>query len=487
MNLTQVAIAGSTWQFASVSLRTICQLVVIALLARILAPTDFGLVAMANLLIAFGTLVSRLGFGLALIQRKNLTDIHVRVAFTFSVLLAIIFVILFWLFAPVIAFFFQDPSLSIVIRLLSFSFLFSNLGAVASALLQRDFHFKALFWPILCAYVFGYALFGIGMALLGFRVWSLVGAFLAASFIQSAVLIWLRPHPMAFSLAIKELKELARFGGGVTLSNLFNYGASNGDYIVVGRWLGAGALGIYEQAFRIMLLPARYVGDILENVLFAAASTVQEEMSRTGTAFLRLASIMNLCLLPLSAAMIVVAPELVVTFLGSNWKDAILPARILLLSVSFANLARASDAFARASGAVYRLAARKGLYALGIFAGAFLGQNKGLPGVASAVTMVIIMNFLSMSQLVLGISGASLTEYMRALKPGLLLGSFSFVVCYIIANVFRSITSSPLVISGCTITIDFFIVFGLFVLVPQCCPKHWPWFITNVRAFFSKT
>jgi len=118
------------------------------------------------------------------------------------------------------------------------------------------------------SYVFGYACIGITLAWLGYGVWALVGATLGQSFLNSVLLLILSPIPFSPCLARREMRELLFFGGGFTLAHFLNYSANQGDYFVVGRMMGPGALGVYSRAYQLMMMPAKYFGQVLTVVLF---------------------------------------------------------------------------------------------------------------------------------------------------------------------------------------------------------------------------
>lgn len=425
MNLTRQTLSSGGWQFSLIAFRTVAQLTVIAILARLLTPEDFGLVGIANIVIGFVAMFTQFGLGQALVQRKELTEIHIRVGFTLTLLSAAGLTILLVVSAPLFSEFFQEDAVTPILRALSMSFLLTNLGSVAEFLLVRELAFERLFRATILTYTLGYAFIGISMAFMGFGVWAIVGATLATDLVQSITLLHLKPHPKKPLLAKQEVKELLHFGGGVTLSNFANYLASMGDYFIVGRWLGASPLGIYQQAFNVMLLPARYLGDVLNRVLFASASQVQDKAASLARGYRRSMSIINLALMPVSVVMFVLAPEIILTLFGSQWQEAILPLRILLIGVAFRTTSRISDAFVHALGAVYRSAARKYIYAVVVVVGSLIGMRWGIIGVATAVTIAVLVNYVLILDLSLRMTAISWREHISDLAPGAL---FSLVV-----------------------------------------------------------
>src|SRR4030067_1351348 len=163
-NLTKSTLSGFAWQYTSFIAQAVMQLIVLAVLARLLSPEDFGVLGLAMIFLGFGALFSQLGVGPALIQRSELTPIHIRVGFTLSILLSLIFTLLLMAISPWVAVFLRNDQVTDVLYVVSLNFLFAGFGVVAESLLKRNLRFKSLMWASVWSYVFGYALIGIILA-----------------------------------------------------------------------------------------------------------------------------------------------------------------------------------------------------------------------------------------------------------------------------------------------------------------------------------
>lgn len=443
MSLTSRTVNSTFWQSSAVAFQAVVQLMVVAVLARLLEPADFGLIAVANLVIGFAGMFTQFGFSQAIIQKKILTSIDIRVAFSLSLTTAFAMMISLLLTAPIFARFFRNPGVVPVLQVLSFSFLFANLGIVAESLLVRELAFKKLFWVSLLSYTVGYALVGISLAMLGYGVWALVSAALAVRLMRSIILIWVQSHPKRPSFKRRELHELLRYGGGITLSAQLKYVANNGDYFVIGRWLGPAALGIYQQAFNIVVTFSRYLGDVLEKVLFATASRIQGESDRLARSYSLSLSLVNFLLLPISVIIIVLAPEMVWVYLGPKWMEAVLPTQILAVGLMFRNQSRISDAFVNAMGTVYKTAARKAVFATVVVLGSLIGQQWGIVGVAVAVTFAMILDYLLVLELGIRLTKVGWKQYMVDMLPGIAMSGIVLVVTFSIATFLRSLNAGP--------------------------------------------
>src|SRR2546428_10592834 len=143
-----------------------------------------------------------------------------------------------------------------------------------------------------------------------------------------------------------------------------------------------------------MAMPAILVGQVLDDVLFPAMAQVQTERERVGTPYRRCVAAVALFALPLSALVLILAPDIVYVLLGPKWGDVVLPFRILAIGTLFRTSYKVSDSLTRALGAVYRRAWREWTYAALVIGGAIIGQHWGLPGRAAAVLFALLANYL---------------------------------------------------------------------------------------------
>jgi PST family polysaccharide transporter len=475
MSLTQKTIKAGSWHFMSLATKAILQLLVIAILARHVLPEEFGYIALANIVLVFVEMFAEAGLGPAIVQKKELREEHIRIAFTLSVTLGMLFVFVLWIGAPWIATFFKAKPLLSVIRWLGFSVLITKLGMVARSLIERDMRFDKLMRIDIGSYIFGYALVGIILALLGYGVWAIVAGKLVQCSLQSIFLFISRPHSIKVVFSTNEYKELLTFGGGLTLSRIFDNAAGQGDYFIVGRFLQSKLLGFYERASFIMMVPGQYLGLLLDKVLFPAMSKIQDQSKRLENAYLRGISVVNIILVPMSILMIVVAPELILILLGPNWTKAIVPLQILLVTISFRIYVNISDTLVRAKGAVYASAARKAVFAFFIIFGSWIGKHWGLAGVAVAVNVAVIINYILMTQLSIRVVNGKWRDYLKVLKNGFIIGGILLVVSFTLVKVLRLYTDSALLILFTTGICGGSILIIIFLLFPRIlgCSGFW--------------
>lgn len=421
-SLGRRTVNAAQWQMASSATKGILQFGVTILLARLLTPVDFGLVALAMVVVGFAEMVVDLGFGPALVQRDELTPRHVRASFTLSTLVGLAATLLLLLAAPVLALLLRNPAVTDVLRWMSGIFLFAGLAATARAVLQRALDFRGLFFVSLFGYGVGYAGVAVTLALLGFGVWSLVWGALAQSVVACAAALLLTRHSLVPLLSRAELKDLFDFGLGVMLNRVVVYVSFHGDNLVVGRWLGPAALGLYSRAFQLMLLPLTHLGSITWGVLFSAYSRLQGDRERLSAAYLKGVQLTSLVVAPVMAGMVVAGPHLVVGLYGEQWIAATLPLQVLCAAGLFRAVFAMTGALTHATGAVYAELKRQAVYAALILGGGLAGTAWGLPGVALGVAGAIACNYAMMAQVGVSLSGCGWRGFFGAQLPGVLLG-----------------------------------------------------------------
>jgi PST family polysaccharide transporter len=211
------------------------------------------------------------------------------------------------------------------------------------------------------------------------------------------------------------------FSGGFTIAKVANQVAQQGDYLVVGRFLGATQLGYYGRAYNLMSAPAAGIGTVLDAVLFPVMARVQNESQRLAAAYRRGIALITLVVLPPSALLVLLAPEVVHVVLGPRWSPMIVPFQILGAGMLFRTASKLGDSLTRATGAVYRRAWRQIVYAALVVGGAIVGQRWGITGVAWFVLGALAVNFLLMAQLSLSEAAMRWSELWRAQVPAALL------------------------------------------------------------------
>jgi O-antigen/teichoic acid export membrane protein len=441
--MTDGTLAGLFWSFLGHGFRGVAQLVTLSVLARLLTLTDFGVVTAGLAVIGISMKLSGFGIGNAVVQLPTFETRHVRVAFTVSLGFGALTFVLIWLTAPFVAAFFRMPALSDVLRALSVVCVLQGRAVVAESLLQRRMQFRVLAGVDAVSYAVGYGVVGIGLAFLGFGVWAFVGAHIAQATGRMILLRILQPHPAMPLLERRTILDLVHYGGGITLGTMGNYVATEGDNVIVGRWLGAEALGLYGRAYQLMAMPAMFVGEVLNKVLFPSMSRVQDQPERLVATYGRALALIALIILPLSAGLLILAPEIVHVLLGPKWMGMVVPFQVFATGMLFRTSYKISNATIGATGAVYQRTWRLLAYGLLVLAGAWAGSSWGLPGVAIGVVVAIGLNYALLAQLSLTLTGMSWRRFLSCHLPGIIVASIVGAELWILVLVLRSQALSP--------------------------------------------
>jgi PST family polysaccharide transporter len=379
VSLTRRTIASLSWTGTGQVAGEVVRFVLVAVLARLLSPRAFGLVGMSTVVTGFALMFSNLGLSEGLIQKKDLSHREQSSVFWFQVVLGCVIGGIVFAVAPAAAIFFKEPILKGLIRLACLSFLINPVSAVHATMLRKEMRFKeTVVIGILRKAAGGAA--GIALAVTGMGVWSLViGELTGALF--AVLLYWTawkwRP---SLVLSFREIRELLRFGVNLAGFNIFNYFASNLDYILVARFFGAEALGCYRLAYNIMLMPLMRISSVVGQVMFPALARVKGEMARMQQGYTVAVKYISIAAFPAMLGLMVVSREFILSIYGTNWEAA------WPLLQAFCVLG-ALKAVANPTGWIYTSMGRSGLlFAWGVgeaavrITGLLIGARFGLQG-----------------------------------------------------------------------------------------------------------
>lgn len=433
-----------TWSSLGLGATGLGQFVLLAVLGRKLRddPEAFGVVTATMVVIGIGRVIHS-AIGPALVQREELRKEHVTSAFALGVHSAFAMALVTALCAPLVAAFFDDDGLTPVMRWLSLLFVCQAPGLVPEALLQREMRMRSLGLAEASAVLLGYLPVGIGLALFGAGVWALVGAILAQAIVKAGMLVAQRPHERSLRLHPVATREIVRYSGGVASAGLCNYAASQGDNVVVGRCMSTAALGVYSRAYQLMVMPAMFLGEVVDRIVFPLLSRVQNDKDQLRTAYGRGVSLIASVMTPFAALGVALAPEIVVLVLGDGWLEVVLPFQVLMSGLVFRTGYKISDMLARATGTVYARAWRQAIFAGLIAAGALAGVAHGVVGVAVGVVAALAANYLMMAWLSIATTGLSWFRFFALHGRGLLLGLLFGGVAHGVAEVLRERDASP--------------------------------------------
>ena len=415
------------WSGASRVVLLLTSIGSVMILARLLTPEDYGLYAAAMIFINIGTSpFADGGFPSAIIQRPILTTPHVRNAFTGTLILNVVAAIAIWAVSGPAADFFSMPSLKAILQVMIVIVLLNAITATSTALIRRRKRFRTLaFIEVSSSIIFSTAV-AIALALAGFGVWSLVISQLTLA-ISMAVLTFTAGRFNLLPLISTHMRELFRIGAGFSAGSMFNRIANFADNVIVGRALGADALGIYTRAFRLLTIPVTVIGTSSNQVLFPVMAGLNKEVvagndkGRMRRGHLRAISLIMLAGAPLSALIIHGADGFILLMLGDQWTAAIVPTQILFACLSFRIGMKVVGIVPMAMARVFPLVIRQAAFATMVVVGAMVGLRWGLEGVSVAVSLAFLITYLLTADLANRLIDVSWPMFARAHANGLLL------------------------------------------------------------------
>jgi O-antigen/teichoic acid export membrane protein len=327
-DLKQKTIQGGLARLCAQGANFILRIGSLMVLARLLSPRDFGLVGMVTAFTGVLTLFRDFGLSSAAIQRTTVTEEQISTLFWINILLGALFALIAVAMAPAITDFYHEPQLFGVTAVLAVAFLLNSAGVQHSALLQRQMRFTALAVISVVSLTVGTAV-AIGGAKAGFGYWALVAMTVTSSLIATLG-FWLatgwipgRPHRWA------QVRSMMHFGGTLTLNGLVAYVAYNAEKVMIGRFWGADAIGIYGRAYQLVNIPTDNLNSAIGEVAFSALSRLQNDPIRLKSYFLKGFSLVLGLTLPITIACALFADDLVFVVLGPKWKDTAAIVRLL--------------------------------------------------------------------------------------------------------------------------------------------------------------
>ena len=321
-SLENRAIRGVFWSATERLGPQAMQLVVSIVLARLLLPEQFGLIGMLTVFLALGAVFLSSGFGSALIQKQDATEVHYSSVFYTNILLSLVAAGILCLAAPWIARFYGEPMLTPLTRVLSLNFVVSAFGLIQLFLMTKRLDFKTLTKVSLVASL-GSGAIGIAMAVLDFGVWSLVAQSVSLTLFNT-LLLWAfntwRPRAI-FSLTA--LRELFGFGSRLLVSGMIDTVFQNIYNVAIGKLFSPSALGYYTRARALQRLPAETLGGVVGRVTFPVFAEIQGDPSRVKNGFQKALRALALVNFPLMIGLLACARPLVLTLLTDKWAPAI--------------------------------------------------------------------------------------------------------------------------------------------------------------------
>lgn len=426
----------------------------IMVLARLLTPNDFGLIAMVTAVTGFAQIFKDLGLSMSTIQRESINHAQVSTLFWINVVISTVIMLVIAVLSPAVAWFYNAPQLTWVMLALSVTFLFGGLGIQHQALLNRQMRFATIAGVQIISTIIGIAA-AIYAAMHGFRYWALV----LNNIISSVTLVlglwlasgWLPCLPVRGA----GVRSMLNFGMNITGFDIINYFSRNLDNILIGRFCGSSSLGLYSTAYQLLMLPITNLRNPLNNVALPSLSRMQKSPEQYRSYYMKYISILAFMSMPLIVFMFVCSENIITLVLGEQWLGAIDLFKILALAALIQPIASSRGLVLLSLGKGQRYF-RWGLFnAIATVSSFIIGIHWGATGVAIAYavenylilypslwyvykgTPIKISDFFvsiwkpAISSLVMGFAGV-LSQAVFVRQSNIIVLSACFLVCLLV-------------------------------------------------------
>lgn len=386
------AVKGVSWTGLQAIITQVYGVVVGVILARLLPPEAFGLIGMIAFFVMLATIFVHSGLNSALIQKKDVLDIHLCTVFWFNVVVSIIIWIAFIFLAPYIASFYNEPSLEFITRFYPVFILFNALTLVPTTILEKKLEFRKIAIANIVSTISA-GIVAVIMAYMDMGIWAII-ANVILHYAFLAIAIWVQTSWIPkFNFSLTAFNELIRFGLNVTGTGVLGYFSKQIDSLLVGKGLGAESLGIYNKAYTFLVYPINQVKSKLIQVIFPIFSLKQDDLGKLKEGAILLISTLSLILFPCMLGLFSIAEEFVLLLLGKAWEQMIPLIKIFCIASLF-EIIQVSGVFFLVLGKDKELLRMVFVTQFITIIFILIGLQWGLIGVALGVTIGTIFRFL---------------------------------------------------------------------------------------------
>jgi lipopolysaccharide exporter len=388
-------LTSTKWTILSSVINGIITLSVGAILARLLSPKIYGLIAISYLVVAFAGYFVRLGVGTALIQKDDLTSEDVDFAITFSMAIGFISAIVMALLSPIISTLFNKPESTSVIAAMSLSLWFASFTSTQIGLLRRNMLFKFLSIVSVVQTIFT-GLLSITMASLGFGVWGLVCPLIIGQLLVLILFFFKLKglYSLKLRFSFSGHNHLLQFGTKYTSISILEYFGSNLDTIFIGRFFSASQLGLYDRAYKLAYLPTETLITSITSVMFPVFSRLQTQMDKFKEIQNKLFLFIGLLSTCIAMGMVPASRDIILVLCGSQWLESVPILKVLLFAVPFDFMAVSIAMTFDATGKLNEKVKIQIIALLILLLGILYFYKYGPIGIAFAITLSHLLRFL---------------------------------------------------------------------------------------------
>ena len=334
MSLRREIISSVLWTALGKYSGMFFSIIITMVLARLISPAEFGIVAIAQIIINFFCFFADLGISSAVVQNKSLTDKNLDSLFTFSIILAFILSIAFYVISPLIASYYKNSELINICHILAFNLFIGTISVVPSALFNRDKRFKFIAKRSLLVQLLS-GLLSIIYAFYGGGVYALVFPMTISTFCILCVNLYEYPRHIDWKFNLEPIKRIFSYSSFIFLYGIVDFFSTNLDKLIIGRSLDMKSLGLYQKSYSLMLMPMGYLSFVITPVLQPYLSDYQDDINFIKEKYLQLIKLLSIISIPIGIFSFFAAKELIRIFYGDNWIYSAPAFSILSLSIPF--------------------------------------------------------------------------------------------------------------------------------------------------------
>lgn len=439
MSLKKQALSGIKWTTAASVINSLVQLVQLAILARLLDATDFGLMALVMVVIGFSQMFIDMGLSNAIIYKQKITIEQLSSLYWLNIIIGILFFILLIIFSPIISNIYENHKLIPLINLVAATFLIKPWGQQFMVLLQKNMHFNAIAKTDIVSRVISFIVV-IVFAYKNFGVYSLaIGSIVFALFSTIGYNYYGRNlYKPKFYLNIKLLKDFLSFGLFQIGEKIIHYFSSQFDTILIGKLLGIEILGIYNVAKNLVSKPSGIINPVVTKVTFPLMSKFNDNILQLKEVFLKTINYLSFVNFPVYFLIALLAKPIVFIMFGEEWKAAVPIVQILSFTFLLRSIGNPSGSLLLSKGkanvAFYWNLIIFSFYPLSIYIGSFWG----IIGITwGTFVLQLLLLYPNWKFIVNKTCKASFTEYFNTLKNPIVSTSLSILLPIMLLFIFN--------------------------------------------------
>lgn len=413
----KASVNAAKWGYFGAAIKMVAQVLAQILIARQLGPDQFGVFAIATIVIGLANFFSDLG--MSLVQKKEITESDIRHVFTVQFLIGFTTASAVFLLAGPLAGLLEDSRSSPVIAALSLVLLFNAASAVSMNLLRRELNFRGIQIAQITSYVVGFLLIGVSLAFLGAGVWSLAIAWIAQSFLNLVLLYNQTRHSCRFLFVAQGQAESNKFNAIALLTNMANWAVANVPRIFISKVFSTQAIGLYSMTYNLLMAPLHHVLSTLQQVLFSSSSRLQHDKVLLAKTFLSLAGGIGFFSFPLFFGMSLMAQDITLTLFGKEWIDAADVFSPMAIAMPMLLLMGCATPIIWGMGKVGSEFWTQIATVVVLTGAVFLASRNSFIAVVWTITLVLIARSILMIWVACKLMNITLPRLLRTLVPGL--------------------------------------------------------------------